>query len=131
MAKIRIISHKPAKLYIDGKEVGAIKKETKEYEVAEGTHEVHAKSGWCGSPVVKVDLDENKDVTLTLSSFPYEDAIRVVMFLFIILFMFTKSIIFLILAGLVILYPLYYITLGCNNYLELKSDQNQNKKAEL
>ncbi len=120
MGKIEIISNKPAKVYIDGNEFGVIKKEIKEYELENGDHEIYAKSAWCRSQKVKIILEENEKITFTLHSFKYEDLTRAIMMLFVMLFMFTKSIAFLIISGIILLYPLYYITIGSDKYLELE-----------
>ncbi|PID27050.1 MAG: hypothetical protein CR982_06990 [Candidatus Cloacimonadota bacterium] len=120
MGKIKIVSNKPAKVYIDEKALGEIKKETKEYELEKGKHEVYAKSAWCGSKKIKVDLEDDEVVTLNLNSFKYEDLIKGVFMLFVMLFMFTKVILFLAVAGVILLYPLYYITIGSSRYLDLE-----------
>ncbi len=120
MGKIEIISNKLAKIYIDGKDFGVIKKETKEYELEKEEHEIYAKSAWCRSQKVKIFLEENEKTIFTLDGFKYEDLTRVIIILFVMFFKFTQSIIFLIISGILLLYPLYYITIGSNKYLQLE-----------
>jgi len=120
MGKIRIISNKPAKIFIDDKDLGVIKKETKEYELENGEHTIHAKASWCGSKKTTINVTDAETLEFTLDSFKYEGLTRAIMMLFVLLFMFTKVLVFIIIAGLIFLYPLYYISIGSDQYLELK-----------
>jgi hypothetical protein len=128
MGRIKIESTVGAKIYANEKELGLIKKEDKEYELDNGKYEVYAKASWCGSQKININVTDNKIVTLTLNSFKYEGIIRAVMMLLVALFMFSKNLIFLIFAGIIILYPLYYISFGKDNYLEL-TEKNENSLA--
>lgn len=128
MGKIKIESTVGAKIYANEKELGLIKKEDKEYELDNGKYEVYAKASWCGSQKININVTDDKIVTLTLNSFKYEGIIRAVMMLLVALFMFSKNLIFLIFTGIIILYPLYYISFGKDNYLEL-TEKNENSLA--
>ena len=128
MGKIKIESTVGAKIYANEKELGLIKKEDKEYELDNGKYEVYAKASWCGSQKININVTDDKIVTLTLNSFKYEGIIRAVMMLLVALFMFSKNLIFLIFAGTIILYPLYYISFGKDNYLKL-TEKNENSLA--
>ena len=128
MGKIKIESTVGAKIYANEKELGLIKREDKEYELENGKYEICAKASWCGSQKININVTDDQTVTLTLNSFKYEGIIRAVMMVFIALFMLSKSLIFLILAGIIILYPLYYISFGKDNYLEL-NEKNENSLA--
>ena len=119
MAKIEIISSKPAKIYINDEDHGLVSVETKEYELEAGEYEIYAKSAWCGSQKTKVNLSANEVIAFTLNSFQHENLIRVVFMIFVMLFMATKSFVFVIIGGLVFLYPLYFISVGSDKYLEL------------
>lgn len=126
MGKIKIESTVGAKIYANEKELGLIKKENKEYVVENGRYEIYAKASWCGSQKININVTDDKTITLTLNSFKYEGIIRTIMMLLVALFMFSKSLIFLILAGIIILYPLYYISFGKDNYLELNEKHENN-----
>ncbi|MDE1207408.1 hypothetical protein [Tenacibaculum larymnensis] len=128
MGKIKIESTVGAKIYANEKELGLIKREDREYELENGEYEVYAKASWCSSQKININVTDDQTVTLTLNSFKYEGIIRAVMMVFVALFMFSKSLIFLILAGIIILYPLYYISFGKDNYLEL-NEKNENNLA--
>ncbi|REH52500.1 hypothetical protein C7448_103235 [Tenacibaculum gallaicum] len=128
MGKIKIESTVGAKIYVNEKELGLIKREDKEYELDNGEYEIYAKASWCGSQKININVTNDKTVTLTLNSFKYEGIIKAIMMVFVALFMFSKSLIFLILAGIIILYPLYYISFGKDNYLEL-NEKNENSLA--
>lgn len=122
MGKIRIISNKPAKIYINEKALWDLKKETKEFELENGEHVIYAKSSWCRSQKNTINVRNEEIIEFTLNSFKYEDLTRGIMMFFAALFMFTKSFVFAIIAGLIFLYPLYYITIGSDKYLELKKN---------
>ncbi|WCC46199.1 hypothetical protein [Tenacibaculum finnmarkense] len=119
MGKIKIESSTGAKIYVNGKEYGTIKKENKEYEIENGQHEIYAKTAWCGSQKIKLNITDDKIILLTLNSFKNEAAVKAVFMLLSGLLVFTKNLIFGIIAGIVFLYPLYYITIGKDKYLEL------------
>ena len=114
---IEITFVKPAKLFIDGRSHGEGANETKTYEVAVGTHELHAESAWCGSQKQEVVAGEGETVSLTVDSFSGEGVLRAAMMLLVMLFMMTKTVIFLFLAGLVLVRPFYYVTIGSDRYL--------------
>ncbi len=124
MGKIIIESATAAKIYINNKQEGTVNKQIKAYELEDGQYEVYAKANWCGSQKVNVNLTNNQEVTLTLNSFKYEAVIKAIFMLLSGLLIFTKNLIFAVLAGLVFLYPLYYITIGKDNYLELVEKNN-------
>ncbi len=119
MGKIKIKSSTVAKIIIDKKGYGTIKNENKEYEIENGQHEIYAKSAWCGSQKITVNITDDKIITLTLNSFKNEGIVKAVFMLLAGLLIFTKNVIFGIIAGVVFLYPLYYVTIGKDKYLEL------------
>ncbi|MCD8450375.1 hypothetical protein LNI98_11815 [Tenacibaculum dicentrarchi] len=119
MGKIKIESSTGAKIFIDKKDNGSIKKEIKEYEIENGQHEIYAKSAWCGSQKINVNITDDKTIMLTLNSFKNEGIVKAIFMLLAGLLVFTKNLIFGIIAGIVFLYPLYYITIGKDKYLEL------------
>ncbi len=124
MGKIKIESSTGAKIYINEKDYGAINREIKEYEVENGQHEIYAKTAWCGSQKIKLNITDNEIVVLTLNSFKYEAIVKAVFMVLAGLLVVTKSLIFATIAGLVFLYPLYYLTLGKDKYLELLEKNN-------
>ena len=95
------------------------KKEVKEYELENGTHEVYAKSAWCGSPKVKITITDDSTQTLVLDGFKNEVIIKIVFMTLAGLLVFTKNLIFGVIVGIVFLYPLYYLTIGKDRYLLL------------
>ena len=64
---IRITRNSPSdvmrrayRIYIDGVYRGKIKrKETKEFEVENGSYEIRAKIDWCGSNTLRVDVNDS------------------------------------------------------------------------
>ena len=130
MGKLKIESSTGAKIFINDVDKGAITRGVKEYELESGDHEVHAKSAWCGSPKVNITIANDITSTLILDGFPNETLIRAAFMALAGLFVFTKSFIFAIIAGIVFLYPLYYITIGKDNYLQLSEKQSTPDKAE-
>jgi len=123
MGKIKIESATGAKIFIDGKDYGTIKKEHKDYEVDNGPHEIYAKSAWCGSQKININSTDDKIVILTLSSFKNEGLVKAIFMALAGLLVFTKNLIFGIIAGIVFLYPLYYLTIGKDKYLELEEQK--------
>ncbi|MBQ4821506.1 hypothetical protein [Aquimarina sp. MMG016] len=119
MGKIKIESSTGAKIFINQRDYGTIKKEDKEYEIENGQHEIYAKSAWCGSQKINVTITDDEITILTLSSFKNEGIVKVTFMLLAGLLIFTKNLIFGIIAGIVFLYPLYYLTIGKDKYLEL------------
>ena len=115
---IEVTFAKAAELFIDGKSYGKSAGETKTFEVPAGTRELHAKAAWCGSQKREVVVSEGEHVSLTLDSFSGESVYRAVMFVFVGLFMMTKTVVFLVLAGLALVVPIYYVTIGSGRYLK-------------
>ncbi|MBL3657213.1 hypothetical protein [Fulvivirga sediminis] len=120
MGKIKIVSNYAAKVYIDEKNVGIIKKETKEYELEPGQHIIYARTAWCRSEKLTINITSDEICEFTLASFKYENVAKAVIMMLAALFMLTKSFIFLVIAGFCFLYPLYFVSIGYNQYLQLK-----------
>lgn len=121
MGKIKIENFSPAaKIFIDGKEVDKIKgRETKEYVVEDGVHEVFAKAAWCGSQKLKQNITNDETATLKLSGFQHENLLKAIIFGLMAIFMFTRQVVFLFIAMIIFIYPLYFITFGKDKYLVL------------
>lgn len=115
-------------IYIDRKKVGTINDgETQEYEVENGKHEVFAKIDWCSSQKIELNTIEDKPTVLKLTGFRYGAWILpictgIMSIYFLGKYALKVDLNFLIGFALIgFLYPLYYITLGKNNYLTLKN----------
>jgi len=130
MGKLKIISSTGAKVYINNTDTGVIKREIKEFELENGTHEIYAKSAWCGSPKIQVTITDENAPTLILDGFKNETVIKIVFMALAGMFVFTKNLIFGIIAGIVFLYPLYYLTIGKDNYLQLSEKKDVLVKKE-
>jgi hypothetical protein len=117
-----------AKINVNGQEAGIIKKETKEFELEPGNHKILAKAAWCGSQTLDVTLREDEEIYMELNSFKYERIVKAVMFGLILLYFFTKIMFFLILAIIVLIYPMYYVTFGKDKYLELTVKKTENNQ---
>ncbi|MDO6810024.1 hypothetical protein Q4603_15475 [Zobellia galactanivorans] len=128
MGIIKIESATGAKIYINKKDHGTIKKGTQEYEVENGPCEIYAKAGWCTSQKRTVNLSEAQSVTFTLNTFKYEGVAKAIFMLLALLLVLTKIMILGIIAGLVFLYPLYYLTIGKDKYFELVEKETSDKE---
>lgn len=114
-------------VYVDGKKLGTIQDgETKSFEVEAGKHLVSSKIDWCGSNKEDVDIDETEPVHIRLSSFKYSGR---VMFLALFLIIMITSVPFFLewdmeqawlLSIPIVLYLVYYLTLGRNRYLRME-----------
>ncbi|APG65018.1 hypothetical protein LPB136_06450 [Tenacibaculum todarodis] len=115
-------------IYIDREKAGTINDgETQEYEVENGKHEIFAKIDWCRSQKIELNTIEGKPTVLKLTGFKYGAWILpictgIMSFYFLGKYALKIDLNFLIGFALIgFLYPLYYITLGKNNYLTLKN----------
>jgi hypothetical protein len=111
-------------IYIDGQKVGVMSNgDIRDFEVAEGTHTLKAKIDWCGSRDYNFTVVGNETKELRLSGFKYANYVMpVFMVLLAARFMLRRTdgidavnymlIIFALL-------PVYYMTLGTNDYLRL------------
>lgn len=112
-------------LYFDGEEVEVVyNNETKELEIPSGTHRLSARTGWCGSEDYTFTMTEDETRTLEIDIFKYANwivsSIFMVMALhFIAMLMWNIKFISLLNIPL-ILFFLYYLTLGRNKYLVIK-----------
>jgi len=122
------------KLFIDGKEVGAIKgSSSEEFMVEPGTHLVQCKIDWCCSPDYKVEVQDGKNNYLRVSSgMKFYPPLFILMLIGVFLpfyFKLTKlprpewlgtAQIVLLIPG--ILYLFYYLTFNRKKYLLVQED---------
>lgn len=127
MGKVKIESSTAAKIYINSKKVGGIKSEIKEFELENGKHIIYAKSAWCGSKKVNIEITDNSEICLTLKNFKGEAFTKAIIMALMALFLYTRNIAFPIIAGIILLYPLYHISIGKNQYLIL-NNKTKNEK---
>ena len=136
MAKITIIrpyewtnQEKKTKIYIDGEKIGYVGiDQTAQFEVSPGKHKVVLKQGWAGgSKPLVVDLSDNEDKTIKLSSFSY--GFLIAPFLYIIVSSFYHTVLtstgfldYLFGNALVVilLYILLYFTMFRTRFLKLE-----------
>ncbi len=114
-------------IYIDGKKVGEIANgETKEFDIETGKHKLTAKVDWCQSKELDFKIQDDQTKTIEISGFKYGNVIIPLILGIVGLFFFIKFvvgidlIILLGLVALIFLYPLYYISIGKNEYLIAK-----------
>ncbi|QRM87890.1 hypothetical protein FG167_01180 [Lacinutrix sp. WUR7] len=113
-------------IYIDGEVAGTIDDgETKEFMVASGKHEIHAKIDWCRSPKIEWIVSENETTSLKLRGFKYGTWIFPALLGISLVYYLGKYALNMNLSFLIwilaigFLYPLYFITFGKNKYLRL------------
>lgn len=119
MGTIKINSTTGAKIFIDNVASGTINKQSKTFNVSNGHHQIYAKAAWCSSQPLTVNVTDQKTTIVTLNSFKHETLFKAAFMLLAGLLLFTKNMIFAVFAAIVFLYPLYYLTFGKNNYLQL------------
>ncbi|MDO6516418.1 hypothetical protein [Zobellia uliginosa] len=130
MGKIKIESATAAKIYINENDRGTIKKGEQEYEVENGPCEIYAKAGWCTSQKRTVNLSDAQTVTFTLNTFEYEGVAKALFMFLALLLVLTKIMILGVIAGIVFLYPLYYLTIGKDKYFELVEKETSDMENE-
>jgi hypothetical protein len=117
-------------VFIDGQKVGTIANgETKEFEVSPGSHTINAKIEWCNSPEISFDTNETK--SFMVGGFIHGNWLMPLGFLLILLHYVLQITVdfrytFYILLPL-FLYFAYFLTLGRQNYLTLKTADSQNQ----
>tara|TARA_B100001063_G_C16474445_1_gene409427 strand:+ start:78 stop:488 length:411 start_codon:yes stop_codon:yes gene_type:complete len=113
-------------LYLNNEKIGTIENgETKEFEIEPGNYNLQAKIDWCGSQKQEILLNENELKNVELTGFPKSKWILPILILiqFILiglayLIEINKYIMMIYSLG-VLIYILYPITIGRNNYLKL------------
>lgn len=136
MAKIAIIrpyewtnQQKKTQIYIDGEKIGHVGiDQTAQFEVSAGKHKVVLKQRWAGgSKPLVVDLSDNEDKTIKMSSFSY--GFLVAPFLYIIVSSFYHTVLSSVgfldyLLGnalvVVLLYILLYFTMFRTRFLKME-----------
>lgn len=136
MAQIRIksnlewsITARAIEIYIDGKKVGTLKyRETQEYEVENGEHEIFAKTNWRKSVTTLLKISENETKHLTLNGLKYGSFVKTASLALLLLYFLGKymldiSLNFLLwIAAVGFLSLIYYKTIGKNSSLMLTKD---------
>jgi hypothetical protein len=86
------------KIFVDAICIGTIENgETKEFEIAKGSHEVQAKIDWCTSNKVTFSINQNDTKSFTMNSFAKNNPLGVFA-------------------------TIYFISFGYNKYLNLKEE---------
>lgn len=113
-------------LYLNEEKIGTIKNgETKEFQIEPGNYNLIAKIDWCGSQKHKLSLKENSQKTVELTGFPKNKWTLPILILiqFILLglsyIIEINQFIMMTFSISLLLYILYPITFGRNNYLKL------------
>ena len=120
MATIIIDSKTDVRLYIGNKSIGRIKKGTNEYEVENKEFKIYAKLAWCKSQEIVINAVDNDIQTYTLKSCINEPLIGGALMFCVGLYVVTQILFFAILFFIILLYPLYYLLLKQDEYLDLK-----------
>lgn len=114
-------------VYIDSKKMGTISNgETKDFDIDAGSHQINAKIDWCKSPVIDFQAVENQTTEIKIGGYKYAGLIRIIAVVFalmyvIALYVFNQKLSFLILVvGIGLIYPLYYLTIGKNRFLTIR-----------
>lgn len=121
-------------LFIDGKQVGQIKNgEIKEFEIEDGAHQLEIQMGLCGSGVYNFEMLDGKNKMYQVSGFKHINWVNPLLGLTTVLAityrrMAEKGVvndeygIFIIMPLVpLLLYFLYYITLGRKKYLRIRT----------
>lgn len=122
---------KDYKIFIDGQQAGIIKNgETKEFSALPGQHTLTAKIGWCSSPDLSFEMNENEVKSFKAGGFKNGNWIMPltggIIALHFILKLATNSnyTIFLVIPAFLLL--IYYITIGRKKYLILTETESYN-----
>lgn len=112
-------------LYLNNKKLGTIGDgETKSFEIDEGEYSLHSKIDWCGSKKLKFFVSKNQVKRISLSGFRWSRFLLPFLIISNLGFFLLKDHLdlwYLIgLVGIGLLYLIYHITIGRNNYLQLK-----------
>lgn len=119
-----INSMRDYQILIDGQKVGGVANgDTRFFEIAEGKHKIFSKIGWCRSPEIAIDLNDNETMSLKVGGFKYSNWIMPISF-GIIVVNFVLKYTFNIdygryLIGIVTLLLIYFVTFGRKQYLTL------------
>jgi hypothetical protein len=113
-------------LYIDGTKKGVIENgKTLDFDLEPGSHEIVARINNRGSQKMKLNFTVNDTKTIRLSGFKYGSLVMPLVIGSVLIFLACKAFLnielkfLLALSILSFLYPVYYMTLGKNNYLSL------------
>ncbi len=113
-------------IYIDDKKIGTIANgETKEFDLDSGIHKINGKIDWCKSPKIEFEIAENDSKKIEISGYNHGKIISRISFGLLIIYFSLKYLfkieleILIIFIGIGLLFPLYYITFGKNQYLRL------------
>lgn len=112
-------------LYIDDQKAGTIRNnDTESFDLAPGTHTIHAKMDWCYSQVLTLTLSEGETKYVRLSGIPYSNLIILIYIITVVLSVllanYTAVDIILYTVPTYPLLTLFYLTLGRRKYLTLK-----------
>jgi len=114
-------------IYLEEEKIGVIGNgEVKVFEIESGEHNLKSKIDWCGSETLTFNLNHNETKTIELSGFKLgKFMLPIALIIGAIYFIFGKQLndspMALIVAFFpVVLYLVYYLTLGRNKYLRLK-----------
>lgn len=113
-------------IYIDGGKVGIIDYgEIQEFSIESGKHEIFVKYDWWHSQKIKLNMAEQSTTTLKLSGYKYGAyvlpiALGTTLTYFLVRYTMNLSFNFLLGLGVVVLlYPMFFMTLGRNRYYTL------------
>ena len=120
------------RIYLNGQKTETISSgESKELDIPEGTHNLYAKIDWCGSQNLSINISNGETKTVFISADKLIIIIRrltgLITLLLIIFREYIKNHFFLkfpliIIASLLIITSLYYLTIGRKKYLEIKEN---------
>jgi len=130
-----INSFKDYNIYLNGDEIGSISSgETKEFIIPEGTNILKAKNDWYGSKELEINTSNEEAKLVSISGLrPAKIMIFFISFIIVIPILFREFIrnhdflkyTFIVLSIIVLFAIIYYLTIGRNNYLEIKENPTQ------
>lgn len=114
-------------IYLNNKKIGVINDgEKKEFEIESGVYKISGKIDWCKSQEIEFEINKNESKEIEISGYKYGHlALRISIAIMLIYFLaknlFHLDLQFLIsIVAIGFLYPMYFITVGKNNYLRLR-----------
>lgn len=116
-------------IYIDGKEIGQVADgSTERFTIPEGKHTLQAKIDWCSSRKIEFEIRESEQLNFDLGAFKHAQRFAIMGLVFIaasylLNWIIVKTpvwdVIYLGIAGLVLVYMIYWLSFNRKNYLRL------------
>lgn len=122
-------------IFLNDEIIGSISSgETKEFMIPEGTNILKATDNWYGSKKLEINVSNEEAKTVSISGlWPARIMMFFISFIIVVPILFRDFIrsheflkyTFIVLSIIVLLAIIYYLTIGRNNYLEIKENPTQ------